>query len=111
MIVAIIWVGVAVFIFCIILIFSFFEGCHRKTVNELATITKMEDKTSSLLDSEPISITAFIEYMRVHENLAVNKIVSSKNLSFNVMPKDMQIHCTNVKKFKVMFTNANKSIS
>ena len=68
MVVAIIWVGVAVFIFCIILIFSFFEGCHRKKANELATITKMEDNTSSLLDSEPISITAFIEFMRARKS-------------------------------------------
>ena len=64
MIVAIIWVGVAVFIFCIIFIASCFEGCHRKQAKEHATTTKVEFNTSSLLDSEQISITAFIEYMK-----------------------------------------------
>ena len=64
MIVAIIWVGVAVFIFCIVFIVSCFEGCYRKKAKELATTTKVEFNTSSLLDSEQISITAFIEYMK-----------------------------------------------
>ena len=62
--VAIIWVGVAVFVFCIVSLLSCFEGCHRKKAKELATTTKMEDNTSSLLDSEQISVTAFLEYMR-----------------------------------------------
>ena len=64
MIEAIVWVGVAVFIFCIIFIVSCFEGCHRKKAKEVATVTKLEFNTSSLLDSEQISITAFIEYMK-----------------------------------------------
>ena len=62
--VEIIWVGVAVFVFCIVSLLSCFEGCHRKKAKELATTTKMEDNTSSLLDSEQISATAFIEYIR-----------------------------------------------
>ena len=64
MIEAIIWIGVAVFIFCIIFIVSCFDGCHRKKAKELATTTKMEFNTASLLDSELISITAFMEYMK-----------------------------------------------
>ena len=64
MIEAIIWVGVAVFIFCVIFIASCFNGCHRKNAKELATTTKMEFNTASLLDSELISITAFMEYMK-----------------------------------------------
>ena len=64
MIAAIIWVGVAVFIFCIVFIVCCYEGYHRKKAKEVATTTKMEFNTSSLLDSEQISITAFIEYMK-----------------------------------------------